>query len=48
MIQLELETLLGKALLEDNSYSGEYTYMDSSYYTRKILKELDACLYTGF
>jgi hypothetical protein len=24
MIQLELETLLGKALIEENGYSGEY------------------------
>jgi hypothetical protein len=24
MIQLELETALGKALIEENSYSGEY------------------------
>jgi len=47
MIQLELETTLGKALIEENGYSGEYAYMDSSYCAITILKILDACLYTG-
>ena len=51
-IQLELETPLGKALIDDNSYSGEYAYMDSSYsllsYIRVALLSKSITMYKAF